>query len=154
MERRKLLAGALIGVVFGVTLSWTGMTSPEVLRSGLLFEKSYLFLFFGAAVLTSFVGLRLVRGRRALITGDKIRWNVERPQRRHIVGSLLFGIGWGVADACPGPIATQLGQGVWWSVFTLAGVFLGVRIFLRRQEETEPASEPAAAHLPQRSFSH
>jgi uncharacterized protein len=138
---RKRIAGLAIGIVFGVTLSWTGMTSPEVLRSGLLFENSYLFLFFGSAVITAFVGLRLVRGRRALLTGDRIHWNVERPQRRHIVGSLLFGIGWGVADACPGPIATQLGQGVWWSLFTLAGTFLGVRMFLRRQEETEPASE-------------
>ena len=142
---RMRIAGALVGAVFGVTLSWTGMTSPEVLRQGLLFESSYLFLFFGAAVLTSLVGLRLVRGRRALLTGERIDWAVGRPARHHIVGSLLFGIGWGVADACPGPIATQLGQGIWWSVFTLAGVLLGVRIFLRRHVETEPASEPRAA---------
>src|SRR3954469_13243420 len=120
------------------------MTSPEVIRSALLFEDGYLFLFFGAAVITSLVGLRLVRGRRALLTGARIDWVAERPQRRHIVGSLIFGLGWGIADACPGPIATQLGQGIWWSVFTIAGVFLGVRIFLRRDEETEPASEPHA----------
>jgi len=145
---RKRAAGALIGIVFGVTLSWTGLTSPEVLRQGLLFQNSYLFLIFGAAVITSFVGLRLVRGRRALLTGQRIGWTVGRPERRHILGSLIFGIGWGVADACPGPIATQLGQGIWWSVFTLAGVVLGVRIFLRRQAETEPASEPQTATAP------
>jgi uncharacterized membrane protein YedE/YeeE len=142
MDKRTLVAGSLVGLVFGVTLSWSGMTSPEVLRSGLLFEKSYLYLFFASAVLTSFVGLRLVRGRRALLTGRLIDWNVERPERRHIVGSLIFGAGWGVADACPGPIATQLGQGIWWSVFTLAGTVLGVYLFLRRQEETEPPAEP------------
>ena len=137
--------GVALGVVFGVTLSWTGMTSPDVIRDALLFNDSYLFLFFASAVLTSLIGTRLVRGRRALLTGERIRWSVERPQRRHIVGSLVFGLGWGIADACPGPIATQLGQGIWWSVFTLAGVVLGVRIFLRRREETEPASEPRAA---------
>ena len=142
MDRRKLVAGSLTGIVFGVALSWSGMTSPEVLRSGLLFEKPYLYLFFASAVLTSFVGLRLVRGRRAVLTGQRIDWKVERPQRRHIVGSLIFGVGWGVADACPGPIATQLGQGIWWSVFTLTGTILGVYLFLRREEETEPAAEP------------
>jgi uncharacterized membrane protein YedE/YeeE len=142
---RMRIAGALVGAVFGVTLSWTGISSPDVIRQGLLFEGSYLFLFFGAAVITSFVGLRLVRGRRALLTGQRIEWTVGRPARHHIVGSLIFGIGWGVADACPGPIATQLGQGVWWSVFTLAGVVLGVRMFLRHHAETEPASEPQAA---------
>jgi uncharacterized membrane protein YedE/YeeE len=140
----KLIAGLIVGVVFGVVLSWSGMTSPDVIRDALLFRDSYLFLFFAAAVLTSFVGLRLVRGRRALLTGERVDWKRERPERRHIVGSLVFGLGWGVADACPGPIATQLGQGIWWSVFTLAGVVLGVRIFLNRQEESEPAADGTA----------
>ena len=145
MRGRALVAGFGVGVVFGVVLSWSGMTSPEVIREALLFEDAYLFLFFAAAVITSFVGLRVVRGRTALITRERIDWTSQRPERRHIVGSLVFGLGWGIADACPGPIATQLGQGIWWSVFTLAGVFLGVRIFLRREEETEPASEPTRA---------
>src|SRR3954470_8056457 len=148
MAWRKLVAGAVIGALFGALLCWTGMASPEVIRKALLFQDSYLFLMFAAAVLTSLVGLRLVRGRRALLTGDRIDWKIERPESRHVVGSLVFGIGWGVADACPGPIATQLGQGIWWSVFTLAGGLLGVRLFLRRQEETEPAAEPAPAATP------
>jgi uncharacterized membrane protein YedE/YeeE len=127
------------------------MSSPEVIRGALLFEDAYLFLFFGSAVLTSVVGLRLVRGRRALLTDDRVDWEPQRLERRHVVGSLIFGVGWGVADACPGPIATQLGQGIWWSVFTIVGVFIGVRIFLNRgQEETEPATEPPRAAAPAR----
>jgi hypothetical protein len=47
-----------------------------------------------------------------------------------------------VADACPGPIATQVGQGITWGLWTLAGVVIGVLIFLRRQQpDTEPASD-------------
>ncbi len=137
----KRVAGAIVGVVFGVVLSWTGMTSPDVIRSALLFEESYLFLFFGSAVATAFIGLRLVRGRTALLTGERVEWTNERPQRRHIAGSLVFGAGWGIAHACPGPVAAQVGQGVWWSVFTLAGVVLGVFFFVRHQEETEPAAD-------------
>ena len=144
----KRAAGAVVGIVFGVTLSWTGLTSPEVLREGLLFENAYLYLFFASAVLTSFAGLRLVRGRRAALTGERVDWTAPRVQPRHIYGSAVFGLGWGIADACPGPIATQLGQGVWWSVFTLAGVLLGVRIFLRRREDTEPATETRTAGAP------
>jgi uncharacterized membrane protein YedE/YeeE len=138
----KRISGGLIGVVFGVTLSWTGLTSPNVIRDALLFKDSYLFLFFASAVLTSLIGQRLVRGRRALVNGERIEWKVEPPQRRHIVGSLVFGLGWGIADACPGPIAAQVGQGIWWGAFTLAGVVLGVHLFLRHQKETEPAAEP------------
>src|SRR4051794_29474470 len=139
------ITGALVGVVFGVTLSWTGMTSPEVIRSALLFEKAYLFLFFAAAVATSFVGLRVLRAvrERAVITGDPVRWTVERPERRHVVGSLIFGTGWAIADACPGPIFTQLGQGIAWSLFTIAGVAIGVRLHAARQ--TAPARAPLPA---------
>jgi uncharacterized membrane protein YedE/YeeE len=150
MTRRAI--GAAVGIVFGVVLSWSGLAYPDVLRGALLFEDGYLYLFFASAVLTAFVGLRLVRGRTALLTGERVDWRNERPQRRHIVGSLVFGAGWGIAHACPGPIAAQVGQGVWWSFFTLAGVLLGVYFFLRHQEETEPAAERVdAAGAPARA---
>jgi uncharacterized membrane protein YedE/YeeE len=84
--------------------------------------------------------------RRAVLIDTPVSWSLERPQRRHIVGSAIFGLGWGVADACPGPIATQVGQGIWWAVFTLAGVIIGVRLFLRSEiGETEPPSERVAS---------
>jgi uncharacterized protein len=142
---RVRVAGLIIGVAFGVILSWSGMTSPNVIRGALLFQHAYLFLFFGAAVLVSTVGTWALRrsGMRALLSGQKIAWTREPPERRHIVGSVIFGLGWGVADACPGPIATQVGQGITWGLWTLLGVVIGVVLFLRRQQiETEPASDP------------
>jgi uncharacterized protein len=146
---RARLLGLLIGVVFGVVLCWSGMMSPVVIREALLFEDSYLFLFFGAAVVTATLGQFVLRrlARRAVLVDAPISWHADRPERRHIAGSAIFGRGWGVAAACPGPIATQVGQGIWWAVFTLAGLIIGVRLFLRRSEigETEPPSERATA---------
>jgi uncharacterized membrane protein YedE/YeeE len=147
------IAGAIIGIVFGVVLSWSGMTSPEVIRQGLLFESSYLFLFFGAAVSTSFVGLWILRRRapRALLTGERVGWEPVKPERRHVAGSLLFGIGWGIAGACPGPIATQLGQGIAWGVPTTVGLVLGILLFRRLQARTAQSHRtrtPAASVIP------
>jgi uncharacterized membrane protein YedE/YeeE len=147
----KVLAGAMIGIVFGVVLSWSGMASPEILRHALLFEQSYLYLMFASAVATAAAGLALLRRRerRSLFDGETLTYGRERVERRHVVGSLLFGIGWGVADACPGPIAAQLGQGVGWAVFTAAGTAFGVWLFLRRSAvETEPASDADPARAP------
>jgi uncharacterized membrane protein YedE/YeeE len=142
----KVLAGALVGVVFGVVLSWSGMASPEVIRHALLFEQSYLYFMFASAVATAWLGLTLLRRRerRALFGGETLTYGREPVERRHIGGALLFGLGWGVADACPGPIATQLGQGVGWAVFTAAGAAFGIWVYLKRRAvETEPASDAA-----------
>ena len=141
MTRRRIAAG-LVGVVFGVTLSWAGMSSPVVLREGLLLRNSYLFLFFASAVLTAFVGLRLLKRfeARTLLTGERVAWEAVRPQRRHVIGAALFGLGWAIADACPGPIATQLGQGVPWALATAVGLVGGVLLARTVSEPTLDAN--------------
>src|SRR3954467_5353456 len=131
-------AGLIVGIAFGVVLAWSGVLRPDVIRSALLFEDSYLFLFFGSAVATASAGLFLLRRR------GRVTWTPLRPERRHVSGALMFGVGWGVSDACPGPVAAQLGQGIWWAVWTLIGIGLGVLLYLRKGEETEPASEASA----------
>lgn len=140
--RARRLAGLLVGVVFGVTLSWTGMSSPEVLRHALLLESSYLYLFFASAVATATLGLWLLRRHRAraLLTGEAVGWAREAPRRNHVVGSVIFGVGWAVSDACPGPIATQVGQGVLWSLFTITGVVAGI-VLAQRSSATAPWHE-------------
>jgi uncharacterized membrane protein YedE/YeeE len=148
---RVRIAALGIGLVFGITICWSGMSSPDVIRGALLFEHSYLFLFFASAVATAALGLALLRRRerRALLIDTPLVWTREVPARRHIVGALLFGIGWGVADACPAPIATQIGQGIGWAVFTLAGTLAGVYLFLHRSlPETEPALDVKPSRTP------
>jgi uncharacterized membrane protein YedE/YeeE len=127
------LAALGVGAVFGATLSWTGMASPEVIREALLFESAYLFLMFGSAVATAFAGLRLLRARRerALLADAPVAWSTEAPRRRHFTGSLVFGTGWAIAGACPGPIAAQLGQGIGWSAFTALGLVGGIWAYAR-----------------------
>ena len=134
----KALA-ALIGVVFGLTLSWTGMSDPDVIRGALTFKSAYLFLFFGSAVVTGVIALQVW----AKVTGRAVLR--EKIERRHITGAAIFGLGWGVTGACPGPIASQIGQGILWAVPLMAGVVIGVRLFLSRAVcETEPANDGAS----------
>jgi uncharacterized membrane protein YedE/YeeE len=110
----------------------------------LLFEDLYLYEMMFSAMAIGFVGLRLLRRfhARALISGDLVSWVTERPARNHIAGAFLFGVGWAVTDSCPAPIAGQLAQGVWWSIATIAGVFVGIEIFFRWQERGVRATKP------------
>jgi uncharacterized membrane protein YedE/YeeE len=145
---RQRIAGLAVGLAFGVTLSWSGMTSPDVIRGALLLEQSYLFLFFASAVATATVGVALLKRyeRRALLVDAPIACKPEAPKRRHVAGALLFGVGWGVSNSCPGPIATQIGGGSGWAIITLVGVFGGIWLYLRREAvEHEPATDPVPA---------
>jgi uncharacterized protein len=142
VRRSTQVAGGLIGVLFGFMLCWSGMPDPDVIRSALLLEDAYMYFMFASAVSVAAAGVWLLRRRRAraVLTHAPCTWQPEGVQRRHVVGSLVFGLGWGIADACPGPIATQVGQAIPWALFTLAGVTVGVWAFLRRSaRETEPA---------------
>lgn len=141
-------AGLLIGIVFGVMLCWTWMINPDVILGALTFQSSYLFLFMGSAVGTGALGLFILRKRapKAVLVDAKVAWKDDPFARRHVTGSLMFGIGWGIACVCPGPILAQLGQGIPWALYPFAGAVAGVFIYLRRgSAETEPAGDHAAA---------
>jgi uncharacterized protein len=125
----KLRVSALaLGIFTGFVISWARMTDPSTFRRMLSLDSPRIYLLMGAAVAVAFAGARLVRGRRALLTGERIDWRAARPARTHVVGGLLFGIGWGVTDACPGPIAAQLGGGRVLGLAVAAGIVAGVRL--------------------------
>ena len=137
MMRRGVL-GFTIGIVFGLVLCMSGMSSPEVIRQALLFQSAYLYFFMFSAVAVATVGTRLVTRN----TRPERRPLRERPEHRHIVGALVFGLGWGVADACPGPVLTHVGQGIGWGLFTFAGVVTGVWLFHRQARYADRAEGP------------
>jgi uncharacterized membrane protein YedE/YeeE len=128
------------GAVFGIAMSWGQFVDPDRIRDMLLLRDPYLYLMMGTAVAVGFLGTRLLRRARAraLLTGEPVQWETESPAPRHVVGAAIFGLGWAVADSCPAPIAAQLAQGALWSLFTIAGVFIGIVAYLRWQER--PAS--------------
>jgi uncharacterized membrane protein YedE/YeeE len=122
------VAGLLFGAAFGFWLCWARFTRYDVILGGLRFEQLYLWLMFGAAVITAALGLRLLRaaGARTLIDGSPVDWTKTPVTRAHILGSAMFGVGWAVAGTCPGPAVAQIGQGHLAGLFTAAGIFAGV----------------------------
>lgn len=122
------LAALCLGAVGGFVFSWARMTDPRTFQAMLSLESPRIYLLMGAAVAVAFAGARLLRGRRALLTGEPIGWTSARPTRSHVAGSVLFGIGWGISEACPGPTAAQLGAGRVLAVAVAAGVVVGVKL--------------------------
>ena len=126
----KRVIAALFGVGFGFWLAWTRMTDFDQIVGALLQRRAYLWLMFATGVFTTVVGLQILQraGAVTLLRHEALHWPAVPPQRRHVVGSLLFGTGWALAGACPGPIAAQVGSGRLSSLFTLAGLLAGIAL--------------------------
>jgi len=137
------LAALALGTVTGFVFAWARMTDPNTFHRMLSLHSPRIYLLMCAAVAVAFVGARLLRGRRALLTGEPIGWTSTRPTRHHVLGSVLFGIGWGISEACPGPTAAQLGAGRVLALAVAAGVLVGVKL--------QPALARAAEHASQKS---
>ena len=145
---RVRAAAGVLGAVFGFLISWGQFSDPDRIRDMLLLDDPYLYLMMFSAIAVGFAGLRLLRHlrARALVTGEEISYETAKPERRHYAGAATFGLGWAIACSCPAPIAAQLAQGVAWSLVTIAGIVLGILLYLRREERPEPS---AALHRPQ-----
>ena len=109
------LATFLIGVLFALGLGLSGMTQPQKVLAFLNlrgnWDPSLLFVL-GGAVVTYFFSFILIRKRGAPMLTEKFSLPTKRTIDRNLVfGSVLFGIGWGVAGFCPGPALAMLVTG-------------------------------------------
>ena len=112
----NIVAALLSGLVFGAGLILSGMTDPGKVIGFLdlagRWDPSLAFVM-GGAILVGVFAFALARRRgRAFLGGA-----MHLPQRRDIdarlvAGSVVFGIGWGLAGFCPGPALVSFGSGV------------------------------------------
>jgi uncharacterized protein len=139
--------GFVFGTAFGFVVAWARVTDYDVIHDMLLLRHADMFLLMTSAMLTAAVGIRLLRAfhARAILDGTPVTWNTQPPRRRHLIGSMLFGVGWSIACTCPGPVAAQLGRGQVASLFTIAGMLAGILIhdlIARARRETRAARGP------------
>lgn len=124
-----LAAGTALGVLFmrSEVLSWYRI--QEMFR----FQAWHMFGIIGVAIGVAAVGRSLVR-RLGLTTfaGQPALPRVEataRPSARHLLGGLVFGLGWALLGACPGPIFTLIGAGYTSYVVALAAAVAGTWLY-------------------------
>lgn len=111
----RLFAAYLIGIIFGVGIAISGMANPAKVLNFFdvagTWDPSLAFVM-GGALVTTFIGYKLVFGRKAPVFGGTFYLPARRDlDVRLIGGSAIFGIGWGIAGFCPGGALPALGTG-------------------------------------------
>ena len=103
----KIFFAFVVGLTFGIGLIIAGMANPAKVLAFLDLAGAWdpsLALVMVGAIVTSAVGYLIARKRQRAILGDVIEIPASRTlDRPLVIGSALFGIGWGIAGICPGP---------------------------------------------------
>ena len=128
-----LLSSFIVGLVFGIGLILAGMTDPSKVIGFLdvagLWDPSLAFVM-GGAILVGVVAFRFARRRTAAFLGGAMRLPARDDiDRRLVLGSLAFGVGWGMAGFCPGPALTALGTGNGKAVIFVLAMIAGMALF-------------------------
>jgi uncharacterized membrane protein YedE/YeeE len=136
---RKLLA-FLAGVIFGIGLLSAGMANPAKVLGFLDLAGAWdpsLALVMVAAIGVAFLPFSWARSQRISLLGAPMQLPGKRElDRRLIGGSLLFGIGWGVAGICPGPAVAILLTGRWQVLLFVVAMLIGMLLFAALERRT------------------
>jgi uncharacterized membrane protein YedE/YeeE len=105
---KYLIVGMLFGIVFvkAEIVSWFRM--QEMFR----FQSIHMYGVIGSAVLVSMISLQIIkRFKIKTIDGEPIELEGKKFNKGFVIGGFLFGVGWALTGACPGPLYAQIGAG-------------------------------------------
>ena len=123
----------ICGLIFGVGLLVSGMTNPAKVLGFLdltgTWDPSLAFVMAGAIAVAT-LGFWVARKRTRSLLGLPMNLStVQHFDRRLIIGSLLFGVGWGLAGICPGPSLVLLGSGIFKGAVFVMAMLAGMALF-------------------------
>jgi hypothetical protein len=109
----KILSALLAGIVFGVGLTLSGMVDPNKVVNFLDITGNWdpsLMLVLGGAVVTTTLAYRFIFAQGKPVFDDDFHLpTLLKIDNKLLLGSVLFGVGWGLIGYCPGPAVASIG---------------------------------------------
>ena len=132
MRLLRFIPYLLAGTLFGIVLTKTEVISRFRIQEMFLFKSFHMYGLIGSAVAVGSVSLFIIRR-----TGMKSAQGeaVEVPAkslgtgRRYLLGGIVFGLGWSLAGACPGPMFALIGNGMSVAIVMLLSATIGARTY-------------------------
>jgi uncharacterized membrane protein YedE/YeeE len=128
-----IFTSLLAGLVFGLGLIVSGMANPAkvlgFLDIGGAWDPSLAFVM-GGAVAVGALAFKVAKGRKRSLLGADMKLPTSNViDRRLVFGSILFGMGWGIAGFCPGPGLVALSMGQFKAAVFVVAMLAGMGVF-------------------------
>jgi len=121
----------LVGFLFGIVLTKSEAVSWYRIYEMFQFQSFHMYGIISVAIATGLIGLQIIKRYnikdiegKPIVIADK-----EKGSFRYWAGGLIFGLGWALVGACPGPIFILIGAGFWSVILILIGAMIGTFIF-------------------------
>ncbi len=120
----------LIGILFGILFVKAEIISWFRIQEMFRLQSFHMYGVIGSAVVTGAISVWLIRKFNVkTIDGETIQFQSKKFNKGQIFGGLLFGLGWAITGACPGPLYAQIGTGAWVISITLLSAIAGTWVY-------------------------
>lgn len=117
---------AVAGILFGIILIKSEVISWYRIQEMFRLQSFHMYGVIGSAVVTGMLSVYLIKKfKMRTIGGEPIQLENKQFSRGQIYGGLLFGFGWAMTGACPGPLFAQIGSGALAVIVTLFSAIMG-----------------------------
>jgi len=123
----KYLRFYLVGVLFGIIMTKAEVISWYRIVEMFLFKSFHMYGIIGSAVILGIIGVQIIkRNKFKSVEGTQILFHPkEKSWKRYLFGGTIFGLGWALTGACPGPMFTLVGNGVFVMIIVILSAMLG-----------------------------
>jgi uncharacterized membrane protein YedE/YeeE len=127
----KGLKFIIAGIVFGIVMSKSEAISWYRIQEMFRFQSFHMYGFIGTAVILGAISVYLIKKYKVKdISGQLIAFkDKEKSLKRYIIGGFIFGLGWALTGACPGPIFVNIGFGYVTMFVVVFGALLGTYLY-------------------------
>ncbi|UOQ96663.1 YeeE/YedE family protein [Hymenobacter sp. 5317J-9] len=109
----KYLKYLVLGTLFGIILTKSEVISWFRIQEMFRFQAFHMYGVIGSAIVVGMLSIQLIkRNRLKSIDGEEIKLVDKKFNHGVWIGGLIFGLGWALTGACPGPLFAQLGSGI------------------------------------------
>ena len=127
----KLIKFLILGITFGIIMAKAEIISWFRIYEMFRFESFHMYGVIGSAVIIGAIAVASIKQLKIkTIKGDQVLFHVkEKNILRYLLGGSIFGLGWAMTGACPGPLFVLVGFGVWPIIIVIIGALLGTLLY-------------------------
>ena len=127
----RTLSYLLIGIFFGIIMFKSEAASWFRIYEMFRFDSFHMYGMIGSALAVGMLGVQMIKRRRIKsFYGEPIEFQPkEKSFSRYLYGGIIFGLGWALAGACPGPMFTLVGAGYLPIFVVIAAAIIGTFVY-------------------------